>query len=88
MTTIRKLAIECENLARERGHTPVTTFVGASFKKKRAYASIVCTQCSAHAQLRSLPHNDERDIEGTLTKISCNVATNETARACANLIPA
>jgi hypothetical protein len=88
MNRIQKIAIEAENLARERGHTPVTTYIGASFKRKRTFASVVCTQCSAHAQLRSLPYNDERDIEGTLTKTNCNVATATTARACANLIPA
>lgn len=87
MNRIRNIAIEAENLAQERGHSPQTTFTGASFKRKRAFASVVCTKCSAHAILRSRPYNDERDIEGTLTITDCNVATSTTSRACANLIP-
>lgn len=101
MKHIRKLAIEAENLARERGHDPRTTFTAASFNKTRRFAVVVCNTCSAEAILRSNPPAGVRDIEGSLTKTNCNVATIanvhhkfklgqttlSTARACANLIP-
>jgi hypothetical protein len=83
MKRIQKLVLEVQQIAQERGHKSVNVrYAGRSLEKRGEHAVISCTSCSAVASVRSKPYPDECDIEGTLTKTSCNVATPNLTQGC------
>jgi hypothetical protein len=72
---LETLITETVNLARERGHKPKVIRRGRSLRSRPPSAIVECEQCPLIANLITLPCKTER--KGTLTQISCIVATTK-----------
>lgn len=76
-TRFQKQIVEATNLAHERGHIKITVSVaGRSHTRRGQYAVLTCDRCSTCSTVREKPYPDESDLEGTLHKQNCNVATH------------